>query len=337
MAQRHRPYDKFHQEYRLDTHSIRRVLDRDGGNQAYPLTFHVVEDSSVKPLAVPTAVDAIETCVRPYGPSLVQLFWMMVQPSYPILCRKAFMSAYTDSYRKIPPALLGAVYLLSLTWWSYDTALSVRKEPDRGNLRELTLNAILDSYHRPRLSSVQAILLYLQCKPEDPLNPDHTYVWGLISQALAVSEALGLHLDASAWKIPHWERALRKRLAWAVFVQDRWTSIAYGRPPHIDQSYWTVTMPDMDDFEGSMPGNHDADAYRLAGVHQFLSMISLTSILCRIQSEFLSPAGAVSQDTAELLSRASPILETLVAWQQSSYDNVNMDVRYQRQLNPHGM
>lgn len=313
------------------------MLDRDGDTQAYPVTFHVVEDSSAKPPAVPTAVDAIETCVRPHGPSLIHLFWMMVQPSYPILCREEFMSAYTESYRRIPPALLGAVYLLSSAWWSYDTTLSVRKEPDRGTLRELTLTTILDSYHRPRLSSIQAILLYLQCKPEDPLNPDHTYVWGLISQALAVSESLGLHLDASAWKIPQWETAVRKRLAWAVFVQDRWTSIAYGRPPHIDQSYWTVKVPDLNDFESDLFGHEDAAAYRLAGIHQFIRMISLTFILCRIQSEFLSPAGAASQDTAELLSRASPILDILQSWQQNSYENVKMDVRYQRQLNPHGM
>jgi len=247
------------------------------------------------------------------------------------------MSAYSKSYREISPSLLGAVYLLSLTWWSYDTALSVRKEPDGSNLRELTLNAILESYHRPRLSSVQAILLYLQCKPEDPLNPDHTYVWGLISQALAISESLGLHLDASTWNIPQWERCIRKRLAWAIFVQDRWTSIAYGRPPHIDRSYWTVKELILDDFDSGQPHYDDAGAYELAGIHQFISMVSLTFILCRIQSEFLTPAGAANQDTTDLLAKASSILESLDSWQRDSYQNVQVDVRYQRQLNPHGM
>lgn len=286
---------------------------------------------------MPTATDAIEACVQPYGPSLVNLFWVMVHSAYPILCRQEFMSDYTESYRKIPPALLGSVYLLSLSWWSYDTGLSVRKEPDRSTLRDLTLSAILDSYHRPRLSSIQAILLYLQCKPEDPLNPDHTYVWGLVSQALAVSESLGLHLDASAWAIPLWERAIRKRLAWAIFMQDRWTSVAYGRPPHIHQSYWTVKELSLEDFEATQPGTDDADAYRLAGIRQFISMVSLTSILCRVQSEFLSPAGAISQDTGDLLARSLPILETLRLWQQRLHRDVRMDIRYQRQLNPHGM
>jgi hypothetical protein len=312
------------------------VLDQDDGRQAYPLTFHVVEDSSIKTSTVSVTVDAIETCVRPYGPPLVNLFWKMVQPSYPILCQQSFMSAYSKSYREIPPSLLGAVYLLSLTWWSYDTALSVRKEPDGSNLRELTHNAIMESYHRPRLSSIQAILLYLQCKPEDPLNPDHTYVWGLVSQALAISESLGLHLDASAWNIPQWERGLRKRLAWAMFLQDKWTSVAYGRPPHIDRSYWTVKDLTLDDFDLLQSEYDDAGAYQLAGTHQFINMVSLTFILCRIQSEFLAPAGAATQNATDLLTKASSILECLNSWQRDSCQTVQVDVRYQRQLNPHG-
>jgi hypothetical protein len=297
----------------------------------------VVEDSSIKTSAVYVTADAIETCVRPYGPSLVHLFWKMVQPSYPILCQQTFMSAYSKSYREISPSLLGAVYLLSSMWWSYDTALSVRKEPDGSSLRELTLNAILESYHRPRLSSIQAILLYLQCKSEDPLNPDHTYAWGLISQALAISESLGLHLDASAWKVPEWEKGLRKRLAWAIFLQDRWTSIAFGRPPHIDRSYWTVKDLTLEDFDAVGTEYGDAGAYQLAGVHQFINMVSLTFILCRVQTEFLAATGTSTQDVTDLLARASPILKSLDSWQRDSCQNVRVDVRYQRQLNPHGM
>lgn len=39
--QRHRPYDALHHEFRLSTHAIRRVLERDQGVE-YPLCFHIV-------------------------------------------------------------------------------------------------------------------------------------------------------------------------------------------------------------------------------------------------------------------------------------------------------
>ncbi|PIG79442.1 hypothetical protein AARAC_011688 [Aspergillus arachidicola] len=63
------------------------------------------------------------------------------------------------------------------------------------------------------------MLLLVQCKPEDALNPDHT--WTYTNQALAIGEALGLHLDASSWEVPDWERELRKRLSWALYMRAR--------------------------------------------------------------------------------------------------------------------
>ncbi|KAE8308880.1 hypothetical protein BDV41DRAFT_550044 [Aspergillus transmontanensis] len=72
------------------------------------------------------------------------------------------------------------------------------------------------------------MLLLVQCKPEDALNPDHT--WTYTNQALAIGEALGLHLDAGSWGVPEWERELRKRLSWALYMQDKWTALIHGRP-----------------------------------------------------------------------------------------------------------
>ncbi|KAL1888429.1 hypothetical protein Sste5346_009546 [Sporothrix stenoceras] len=218
----------------------------------YPVVFHMVSDSKAFGYIDNHAeVDRIEALVTPFGPRLVRLYWLLVQPSFPLLCPARFMRDYAgaSSYRAIHAPLLGAIYLQALTWWTYDSELSLWPLPDVGKLRRLTLDAIQMAFHRPRLASIQAMLVYLHCRPEAPLTADHTFARGLTSQMLAVAEAMGLHTDSSDWTIPTWERAERKRLAWALYMQDKWTALAYGRPSHIVDDNWDVQDLVSADFE----------------------------------------------------------------------------------------
>ncbi|KAL1632846.1 hypothetical protein SLS56_003336 [Neofusicoccum ribis] len=337
ILMRHRPYDPVHHEFRLSTHAIRRVLEQDQGVE-YPLCFHIVSDEKAAGYSAGhQEVDAIEACVKPYGERLIRLFWRVVQPSYPILYKKGFVEKYSKSYRLISAPLLGAVYLNAINWWHFDPLLSTHPPPELSTLRRLTLHAIQNSYHRPRLSSIESMLLLLQCKPEDPLNPDHTFGWGLCSQALAIGEACGLHLDASAWTIPDWERTLRKRLSWALYMQDKWTACAYGRPSHITDDEWGVKDLDRGDFADceSEPDDSTAQA-SLAGQEQFLQMVRLSKILDVILKKFYSVKGCVNQDTADLYTKAQPIIESLAEWYRSLPRSLYMDSLPPRQLCPNG-
>ncbi|KAM5356596.1 hypothetical protein ACJ41O_003242 [Fusarium nematophilum] len=368
ILMRHRPYDPSTHEFSLETHAIRRVLERDDG-QEYPLTFHMARDEkAVEGDPTFSQVDAIEACVRPHGPSLVELFWRHIQPCYPILSKDPFTLAYNQSYRRIPAALLGAVYLSAIRWWTYDPELSIRSPPDAALLRRMLRTAIPASYHRPKLSSIQAALLLLQCQPEDPLNPDHTFQWGLTCQVLAIGQCLGLHLDAANWTIPQWERNVRKRLSWALFMQDRWTALAYGRPVHIHDDDWTVgdlTPADFTDFDsegptataaaaaaaatattttasgsvsGSVSGSSDEDRRSIAstGMTQYIQMVRLTQILSAVYSSFYTARTCREQDTMILFEKARPLFDMLTSWYHSIPPALQMTVVYQRKLCFHG-
>ena len=41
-------------------------------------------------------------------------------------------------------------------------------------------------------------------------------------QLVGISHILGLNIDCSKWEIPEREKKRRRRLWWAVFVQDKW-------------------------------------------------------------------------------------------------------------------
>uniref|UniRef100_A0A8H7NH47 Zn(2)-C6 fungal-type domain-containing protein n=1 Tax=Bionectria ochroleuca TaxID=29856 RepID=A0A8H7NH47_BIOOC len=71
ILMKYRPYDSSTHEFCLETHAIRRVLDKDDG-QEYPLTFHVAADEkALEADADLSQVTAIENCVTPMD----QPFW----------------------------------------------------------------------------------------------------------------------------------------------------------------------------------------------------------------------------------------------------------------------
>lgn len=305
----------------------------------YPLTFHMASDErAIDSDLTALQTDSIEDCVHPHGERLVELFWRQVQPSYPILSKGRFMSDYSTSYRSVCPALLGAIYLSATRWWSYDIELSIHPIPDISLLRKRVKQALDSSYHRPKLSSIQAALLLLQCLPEDALNPDHTYAWGLTCQALAIGQCLALHLDASEWTIPQWERNVRKRLSWALYIQDRWTALAYGRPVHIHNDDWVVTdLTETDFTDCRIPGSDEERmSLNVKGELQFRLLADLTTILSTVLSTYYTARTSLDQNTVLLYLRAQPVIAQLQAWYQRVPPSLSTGIIYQRKLNFHG-
>jgi hypothetical protein len=158
-------------------------------------------------------LDAVENVVAPYGPELVNLYFRIVHPSFPILHKKVFLEKHGRSYRESTPAGLGAVYLVALNWWSYSPALSSKPKPDAEELKRLVLQMLFNIHNRPKISDLQGGLVLLQQRSVSS--------WALTAHLVAMSQNLGINLDCSDWRVPDWERGVRKRVAWAIFMQDK--------------------------------------------------------------------------------------------------------------------
>lgn len=218
-------------------------------------------------------LDAIEAVVKPHGKALIDTYFRVVFPSFPILHKGVYLEKYARSYREFSPPLLAAVYLLALYYWNYDDTLNKFEKPDVKELEKLARKALGDTIHRPKLSTVQAGLLLLQHTDTDFAE--------LTAQLISVAYGLGLHLDATDWNIPHWEKGLRKRLGWALYMQDKWSSLGSGRPAMISASNWALQPVTNDDFpenaahENEQEGSSEVEK----GVILFTYMITLSIIL----------------------------------------------------------
>lgn len=260
-------------------------------------------------------LDMIERIVAPHGEKLIDLYFRIVHPSFPILHRKAFMEKYARTHREFSPPLLAAVYILALHWWNHDKDLSQMKRPDVTILEQLARKTLADVMHRPKLSAVQAGLLLLQRTNDEETKGSN---WILTSQLVAVGQELGLHLDCSDWRIPKWEKGLRKRLAWALFMQDKWSALTHGRPSHISKSNWAVRPVIAEDFPEA-PGECDeeADGQDIEkGRSLFEQMIALTSIMSDVLDTFFSVEVQMSTTvtTQKVLEKAKPIQIRLKEW-----------------------
>lgn len=158
-------------------------------------------------------LDTIEQLVAPYGKELVALYFRIVHPSFPILHKKVFLEKHARSYRESTPTGLAAVYLMGLAYWNYSPTLSSKTKPDTEELEMLVLRMLFDVHQRPKISDLQGGLVLLQ---QPSINS-----WAMTGHLLHIGQNLGINVDCSNWQVPDWERGVRKRVAWSLFMQDK--------------------------------------------------------------------------------------------------------------------
>lgn len=291
----------------LSRGTLRKVSNMD--------TFLMLPDHSTQGYEhVNDDADAIENIVSPHGPALLDLYFKIIHPNFPILQKTVFFEKYKRSYREFSPPILAAVYILAMNWWDHSEELANVPKPDIQELERLARVTLADAMYRPKLSTVQAGLLLSQ-RPEGDQ-------WAPTAQLIAIGQELGLHLDCSNWKIPPWERGLRKRLAWALYMQDKWGSLIHGRPSHIFASNWAVQplcpndFPDVEYDESDVEESAEYERGRLL----FTQMIILSQILAEVLDTFytLQAMSAVTQAGAQgthlVLQLAKPVQIKLKEW-----------------------
>ncbi|EEH19207.1 hypothetical protein PABG_01526 [Paracoccidioides brasiliensis Pb03] len=301
------------------------------------------------------SVEAIDNLVSPFGPILVDKFFQHAHPAFPVLIENSFRHLY-QTRRNLSPVLLAAVYFVALKWLDPATiasfelsgaAVQTLRTPDATRLETMATRLFNESVGQPHISTLQAGLLLSQRSTLN--NPE------LIAQLVTAGFDLGLHQDCSSWNTSAWEKGLRKRLAWALYVQDKWCALVHGRPSHIFASNWTVQELTPEDFADAFPirssssssssdnnNNNDYINYQDtsavgSGALLFCRFVTLTAILSEILNTFYTLqatsefASAGSQRTRIILERAKPIQIRLKEWFVQLPNELKME-HHQHQL-----
>lgn len=202
----------------------------------FPVHFLVLEDEfpSYTNQSMQNASEKIEALVGTLGPDLVRLYFHYVHPVYPILSKTRFLRHYaTARTTALPASLRGAVYALASVFWNDRPGTRGSLGFEQHELVALAYESLRRELEAPNLAKLQACLLLLHIQPPDVDSVETPSTWTSTAQATACAQMIGLHRDPEAWHIPAWEKALRKKLWWAVFATDAWSSVCHGNPLHV--------------------------------------------------------------------------------------------------------
>lgn len=90
-----------------------------------------------------------------------------------------------------------------------------------------------DEFRLPRIQTVQLALLILTCTSSGicvslladdsrvarpAINSGQNTI--LTTRAIGAAQLIGLHIDPTDWKLPRWERNLRKRIMWGLIIHE---------------------------------------------------------------------------------------------------------------------
>lgn len=267
----------------------------------------------------------IEDLVGPHGPVLMEDFRVIVNRNFPIIHNGFFQAYHTRQRHLIDPALLSAAYLIAFCTHLTSTQESVMSYAKSSKLEEIAIQCFGASLLKPNLSTIQAGLLLMQ-RPNIDSKTLH-------SQLVGVAHELGLHLDSSTWSISAIERSLRKRLAWALYMQDKWCSLIHGRPSSISHDNWAVWDMCEDDYACENVDGHDDKALEdiTRGRELFHQLVMLTRILSMVLDTFYTLKAMHEIDQAGqggvrvLLERAKPVQIRLKEWFTQLPKTLKMD------------
>ncbi|KAL1301567.1 hypothetical protein AAFC00_005803 [Neodothiora populina] len=247
-------------EFTFQQIRMRRV----GENDSVPVHFMIQQNklaAKAQPAENPNSVDTWRREIKDIvndgvGKRLIKLFFRYIQPYFPILSRERSMRDGEFDPDRIATPLLAAIYGHALPFCIFDDQLCVEvyTPPSPDALFTLAWTACIPQFHIPSLAVVQTLLLLVQRRPTNRHVADTPFKWIIMTNAVSISQALGLNLDPADWPLPIWELKLRKRVAWALYSQEKWLSLNFGRSSHISADDWDVNPLTFEDFEENDQG-----------------------------------------------------------------------------------
>jgi hypothetical protein len=254
------------------------------------------------------------------GKRLINLFYRYVQPYFPILSRENGDGDGREA-REMPPCVLAAIYGHALPFCAWDEKLCVEvyTPPSADVLFKIAWMSCQPLLHTPTMAVLQTLLLLVQRRPTIRHVSDTPFKWVIMTTAVSIAQALGIDRDPTDWPIPSWEIQQRKRLAWAVYVQDKWLALNFGRSSHIQADDFDVPPLTENDFpEADRRYDDDASSAHFP-IHHFLQLCRLTTIVDDILHNLFSIRATRRLHTSleATLEVAKPLRIRLTEWYQS--------------------
>ncbi|KAI4186200.1 MAG: hypothetical protein LQ348_004253 [Seirophora lacunosa] len=281
-------------------------------------------DDDMQEDAESEALTLIESLIGAHGAFMIRSFRDGPNRSFPVV-EQPFFNAYNERQSlHIEPGLLAAMYTVAASSSIPNFPSAAQLDIDLAQLEEIAFRWFENSLQKPTLATIQTGILLMQRPSVDTKT--------LNSQLVSAAYELGLNLDCTPWALTDTERSLRKRLAWALYMQDKWCALVHGRPSLIPSTHWAVRDLVERDFKVDYEGLQEVAKEEMKrGRDLFAQMASLTEILSTILETFYTLKAmqevedAGEEGTRMILNRAKPIQIRLKDWFAKLPKGLKMD------------
>ncbi len=324
-------YDRYNEAV-FQSIRIRKMADGPGLANSIP-TFFTIQHNALAAKAQPLEKTETQEQYRrevedmvsdDIGRRLIRLFYRYIQPYCPVLCYESTESPWDTEGSKEPGSistcLLAAIYGHALAFCPWDEKLCVEvyTPPSADALFTIAWQACMSEFHTPSLAVLQSLLLLVQRRPTNKHVSDTPFKGVMMAAVISIAQSLGLNRDPSGWPLPTWEVKLRRRLAWAIFIQDKWLALNSGKSSLMCADDWDVNPLSEADFITDDPSDHISPAG--AGTHQhFMSLCELTRLVDDILRSLFSikATKALHNSVEATLEVAKPLRLRLTEWYQN--------------------
>ncbi|KAJ5342324.1 fungal-specific transcription factor domain-containing protein [Penicillium brevicompactum] len=225
-----------------------------------------------------------------------------MHPAYPVFDRKRFATLYNQG--QASPLVLHAIFLLGFTVGS-DSLVQAAGYSSRATARRhhyLCAKALYDADYDSDRSNIVACLLLMGFWWSGPEDQKDTCYW--VGCATNIAQSTGMHRSTTDYGMSPSVRSLWKRIWWSIYIRDRHTAAAFGRPCRIQDEDCDVETPTAEDF--SFDEDYDQSLItpqRDYHVSYFLEMTKLTNILGDVlKAEFSPRRPALEKFKTEVLA-----------------------------------
>lgn len=244
--------------------------------------------------------------ISPHNDALIRAYFDAVHVAFPIIDPKNFRRS------SAAPSLLASIYALAQPY------CADARHTDPKPLLDFTSQALPIEARSAKLETVEAALLHAQRHTYTFRAPTMPGLWAEVGSLVGISHDIGLNIDASDWDITIPEKRRRKRLWWAVYMQDKWAALTLGRPPYLNDEQHDVTMVQVSDFETADSPLSDKES---VAARTFIAHARLAKILSGILSRLYSVKGVKQMRSIavqEVCDVVSHFTQQLEAWKQET-------------------
>ncbi|KAF9922668.1 hypothetical protein FBU30_007215 [Linnemannia zychae] len=154
---------------------------------------------------------------------LINLYFQHVHPFLLIIHKPSFFRRLYDPKDPVPDFLLAAMYAVASQY-------APSRAQDGRRYFDLWLSRLDDTLDKPRLSTIQALMLIIKYQEGVKHNGFYFRTYMYTQMVIVLARELQLHRTSPvSMKLDKESHEVRRRLFWAIFTLDQFISVSQGR------------------------------------------------------------------------------------------------------------